>query len=104
MQRGDSAMTTGSPLIRGLLPLGGIITAVPLLCFAGAARRLRLATIGLMQYIAPTFQFLLAVVAFGETFTRAHGVSFTLIWFALAIYSIDAFRSSRQRTFSGRAS
>ncbi len=79
----------------GLLALGGVITAVPLLWFANAARRLRLATMGFLQYVAPSLQLTLAVVAFGEAFTRAHGVSFGLIWAALAIYSVDTFRASR---------
>ncbi len=72
-----------------LLMAGGIVTAVPLLWFANAARRLRLSTIGFMQYIAPTGQFLLAVMAFGESFTRAHLISFVVIWSALVIYSVD---------------
>lgn len=79
----------------GLLALGGVVTAVPLLWFANAARRLRLATMGFLQYIAPSMQLTLAVVAFGEAFTRAHTVTFGLIWAALAIYSVDTFRASR---------
>ncbi|MCH8147878.1 MAG: hypothetical protein IH987_07770 [Planctomycetes bacterium] len=73
-----------------LLASGGIITAVPLLWFTNAARRLRLATLGFLQYIAPSGQFLLAVGLFGEVFTQAHAISFACIWTALAIYSIDA--------------
>lgn len=92
---GDGVFAQGPPRLSLLLVLGGVVTAVPLLCFAAAARRLRLATVGLLQYIAPTFQFFLAVVAFGEPFTQAHAISFTLIWCALAIYSIDAIRASR---------
>ncbi|MCH7924245.1 MAG: EamA family transporter RarD [Planctomycetes bacterium] len=73
-----------------LLASGGIITAVPLLWFTNAARRLRLATLGFLQYIAPTGQFLLAVALYGEDFTQAHAISFGCIWTALAIYSVDA--------------
>ena len=73
-----------------LLASGGIITAVPLLWFTNAARRLRLATLGFLQYIAPSGQFLLAVGLYGEVFTRAHAISFGCIWTALAIYSVDA--------------
>lgn len=73
-----------------LLPLGGVITAVPLLWFANAVRRLRLSTIGFLQYLAPSLQFLLAVAAFGETLTLAHLISFGCIWSALAIYSIES--------------
>ena len=78
-----------------LLASAGVITAVPLLWFAAAARRLRYATIGFIQYLAPTGQFLLAVLAFGEPFTRRHLISFTCIWTALVLYSIDTLRVSR---------
>jgi chloramphenicol-sensitive protein RarD len=66
-----------------LLALGGIVTAMPLLWFTNAARRLRLATLGFLQYIAPTGQFLLAVAVFDEAFTPAHRISFGFIWAAL---------------------
>jgi chloramphenicol-sensitive protein RarD len=72
-----------------LLLAAGVITAVPLLCFAAAARRLRLSTVGFLQYIAPTGQFVLAVTLFGETFTPRHLLSFAFIWAALALYSAD---------------
>jgi chloramphenicol-sensitive protein RarD len=78
-----------------LLMLGGVVTTVPLLWFANAARRLKLATIGFLQYIAPSLQFLLAVALFQEVFTRDHGISFGLIWVALGVYSIDAIRRKR---------
>jgi chloramphenicol-sensitive protein RarD len=81
-----------------LLPLGGVITAVPLLWFANAVRRLRLATIGFLQYLAPSLQFLLAVAAFGEPLTRAHVVSFGCIWAALVIYSIESATILRRAT------
>ena len=93
---GQSVFVNGPLTLTLLLPLGGVITALPLLWFANAARRLRLATLGLLQYIAPSGQFLLAVAAYGETFTRAHQVSFICIWTALTIYSVDAIRASRR--------
>lgn len=81
-----------------LLLTSGIITAVPLIAFAAAAHRLRLATLGLMQYIAPTIQFLIGVYIYGEPFTQARAVGFGLIWIALAIYSGEALvRSGRQQ-------
>ncbi len=86
---GEGAGTTA------LLVLAGVITAVPLLWFVNAARRLKLATVGLMQYLAPTGQFLLAVLAFGEPFTRAHAITFACIWASLALYSVDAYLRSR---------
>ncbi len=74
-----------------LLIFAGIVTAAPLICFLQAARRVRLSTVGLMQYLAPTLNFLLAVLVYGEPFTTAHLITFTCIWVALAIYSFDAF-------------
>lgn len=79
-----------------LLALGGVVTAVPLLLFAAGARRLPYSTLGLLQYIAPTIQFLLAVLAYGEPLTTAHVICFVLIWSGLAIYAVDGLRRSRQ--------
>ncbi len=78
-----------------LLCLGGVITAVPLLCFASAARLLRYSTMGFLQYIAPSMQFLLAVLLFGEPVTRTHLISFAFIWASLGLFTWDALRSSR---------
>jgi chloramphenicol-sensitive protein RarD len=75
-----------------LLALGGVVTAVPLLLFAAGARRLRYSTLGLLQYVAPTIQFLLAVLAYGEPLTTAHLICFALIWTGLAIYATDSLR------------
>ena len=83
------------PLAQTLLALAGPVTALPLLCFASAARRLRLSTLGLFQYLAPTLALLVAVFLYGEPFARAHAVAFSLIWSALALYSADALHASR---------
>ena len=72
-----------------------MITAIPLLWFAAAARRLRLATMGFLQYLSPTGQFLLAIFVFREPFNRNLMTSFVMIWIALAIYSIDSLRAYR---------
>jgi chloramphenicol-sensitive protein RarD len=80
-----------------LLASSGAITAVPLLCFGLAARRLRLSTLGILQYIAPSLQFLQAALFFDEPFPPARQVSFGLIWTALAIYSVDSVRAYRAR-------
>jgi chloramphenicol-sensitive protein RarD len=80
------------PATDGLLLLAGVVTALPLLLFGSAARRLRLSTLGLLQYTVPTCHFLLAVFAFGEPFTPAHAFTFGAIWLALALYSIDMLR------------
>jgi chloramphenicol-sensitive protein RarD len=80
-----------------LLVGAGAVTVVPLLLFATGARRLRLGTIGLLQYLTPTMQFLTGVFLFGEPFTRADGVTFACIWGALALYSADALHFSSRR-------
>ncbi len=82
--------------IDGLLISAGVVTALPLIWFAESARRLRLVSIAFLQYLAPTGQFLLATLAFGEPFTRTHAISFGLIWLALILYSIDTARALRR--------
>jgi chloramphenicol-sensitive protein RarD len=81
-----------------LLATTGVVTAAPLLCFAGAANRISLTSLGLLQYIAPTLQFLLGVVVFDEPMPTARWVGFALVWFALAIFTVDSFMASRRRT------
>jgi len=80
-----------------LLMTAGIVTTVPLLCFTAAARRLAYSTVGMLQFIAPTLQFALAVVVYGEAFTRAHAVAFGCIWTALILYVVSMARSLRAR-------
>ena len=75
-----------------MLALGGAITAIPLLLFTAAARRLPYSTLGFLQYIAPSLQFLLAVLAFGEPLTTAHIICFGAIWTALVIFTLDGWR------------
>ena len=70
----------------------GVVTAVPLMIYANGAKLLRLSTIGLMQYIAPSFVFLIAVLVFNEPFGGAKLVAFPMIWGALVIYSADMLR------------
>jgi chloramphenicol-sensitive protein RarD len=77
--------------IYGPLLCAGLVTAIPLLWFAAASRRLRLATLGFLQYIGPTGQFLLAVFAFAEPLRPYRLISFAMIWLALAIYSWDSW-------------
>lgn len=78
-----------------LLLSAGVITAVPLLLFAFAARRLRYATMGLIQYLGPTIQMLLGLFAYGEAMSTAHMIAYPLIWGALALYSWSAIRQHR---------
>lgn len=87
-----------------LLILAGPFTAAPLLLFNLAARRVRLSTLGLVQYLAPSMHFVLAVAFFGEAFTPVHAVVFGLIWMGLALFSWDSRRQYRaqRRMLSGR--
>lgn len=84
---------TDSPRLTGLLITSGILTAIPLLLFAGAARRLRLATVGFLMYINPTMQFLIALFVFNEPMNTVLLLSFALIWLSLALYSWSAWQS-----------
>ena len=73
-----------------LLALSGPVTALPLLCFGAAARRLRMTTLGFLQYLAPTIQLILAVLRFGESFRLIQMVAFGCAWLAVAIYTADS--------------
>lgn len=93
----------GSVPTAALLAFTGIITAVPLMLFSYAARRVSMATFGLTQYLNPTLQFLCATMIFAEPFSRWHLLAFALIWLALAVYSLDTWRADRLRRASARA-
>lgn len=99
--QGNGAFTVQVTQSNSLLALAGVATAVPLLLFASAARRLRLATIGFLQYITPTLHFLLAVLLYKEPFTPAHMFSFLFIWGGLCCYSYDAWRGVREARQNG---
>jgi chloramphenicol-sensitive protein RarD len=90
--RGESAFFTHAPADGWLLLGTGLVTAVPLILFAYGAKRLRLTTIGFLQYIAPTMIFLMAVLVFGEEFRRAQSIAFPMIWAALVLYTISLVR------------
>lgn len=81
--------------MRGYVALSGVVTTVPLLLFASGARRLPLSTLGFLQYLAPSISFLVAVFLLGESFGTAQAVTFGMIWFALALYSVDLVRRVR---------
>jgi chloramphenicol-sensitive protein RarD len=88
--------TAAGPAMQAVLALSGVVTSVPLLFFAMAARRLRLSTLGFVQYLTPSLQFLLAVFAFGEPFSTGQLASFACIWAAVVVYVFDSLRASRQ--------
>jgi chloramphenicol-sensitive protein RarD len=78
-----------------LLMLAGIVSTTPLLLFTAAAKRLPYSTMGMLQFIAPTLQFLIAVVLYGEPFKTAHAIAFAAIWTALALYVVAMLRAPR---------
>lgn len=86
-----------------LLLAAGPITAVPLILFALAAKRLRLSTIGMMQYIGPTLQFLISVLIFKEAFGLIHAIAFGFIWSALIVFTIDSLMGEAKARRLARA-
>ncbi len=88
----------GQPPLRDSLwlLLAGPVTAVPLLLFAAGARQVSLATLGLLQYVSPSIQFLLGVFLYKEPFSTGRGIGFLLIWAALALYSAESWRVLRR--------
>ena len=94
---GAAGKTSGGGLpTLGLLILSGPVTTVPLLFFGGATRRLRLSTMGFIQYLSPSLQFLLAVLVFSEPFSSPQVLSFACIWTAILIYVLDSLRGAQQ--------
>ena len=81
-----------------MLLLAGVATSIPLILFTGAARRLRYSTLGMLQFIAPTLQFVCAVFLYHEPFTRWHAVAFGSIWIALALYVLALIREPKAST------
>jgi chloramphenicol-sensitive protein RarD len=78
-----------------LLASSGIATAVPLLLFAGAARRVPLSTVGLLQYLTPSMQLLIGVFVYGEPMPAGRLVGFAIVWLALVVFSVDSLRHAR---------
>ncbi|MCZ8079708.1 MAG: EamA family transporter RarD [Rhodobacteraceae bacterium] len=89
--RGEMVFLTDAK-VTVLLLLAGVVTAVPLMLYANGAKLLRLSTIGILQYIAPTMIFLTAVFVFGEPFGTARAIAFPMIWAALLIYTGSMLR------------
>jgi chloramphenicol-sensitive protein RarD len=94
--RGVAALGHSSTLVNVLLVGSGVITAVPLVLFAYGARRIPLSTVGLVQYIGPSLQFLIGVFVFHEAFSPARAMGFAAIWAALVIYAADGLWRSRR--------
>lgn len=94
--RGESGFTSGDPLDATLLILLGLVTALPLLAFGGAATRIPLSTLGLLQYVTPVLQFIIGVALFSEPMSTSRWVGFVLVWISLVILSIDGLSRSRR--------
>ena len=99
--QGQSHFMTGQPMDTWLLLGGGVVTAVPLILYANGAKLLRLSTIGIMQYIAPTMIFLIGVFVFDEPMGHARMIAFPMIWAALVIYTLPMLRGMQARRASG---
>ena len=96
--QGTGALGHSGATVDALLVGSGLVTAMPLALFAYGARRIPLSTLGLVQYIGPTLQFLIGVFVFHELFPRARAAGFVMIWSALAIYAADGlWRRRRNR-------
>lgn len=95
--RGEAVFLRADPGTDLLLVGAGAITLLPLMLFAFAARRLRLTTLGLSQYIAPTGHFLIGVYLYGEPLTTADAITFGCIWAGLALYTVDMGRTHRRQ-------
>ncbi|KRE35923.1 hypothetical protein ASG73_14700 [Janibacter sp. Soil728] len=95
--QGDSTFTTDAPWHPLLLVSAGVITAVPLLFFAEAARRIPLVTIGLIQFITPVIQLVVSVTLLGEHIDTARWLGFGIVWIALVCLTVDSLRTARRR-------
>ena len=95
---GAGALGRVSFLEHGLLGSAGVVTAIPLLLFAYGARRIRLSTLGLLQYIAPTVQFMIGLWVYHEPLSRGQAAAFAFIWCGLALYTADNLWAQRQLT------
>jgi len=98
-QTGQGAFLRTGALIDILLIGTGFITVVPLLLFSSAARRIDLSLLGILQYIAPTIQFLLGVFAYHEPFTGDRLIGFCIVWSALIVYAAESYLTRRSQTF-----
>ena len=94
--RGDGAFLTGHSRDDWLLLLGGPLTAIPLLLFAAGARRVSMSTLGLLQYLGPSIQFVLGIWLYHEPFSALRGVGFALIWCGLLVYSGESLLRYRK--------
>ncbi len=93
---GTGAFLHTGPTVAILLALLGVVTAIPLLLFASGARSVSMTTLGLLQYISPTLQFITGILLYGEPFTPERVLGFGIIWAALAIFSAEGYFARRR--------
>ncbi len=99
--QGESTFASQGPGHAALLAATGVVTALPLVCFGAAAIRVPLSTLGLLQYLAPVFQFLLGVLYFREAMPAERWAGFALVWLALTLLTADAWRAARRSRVAG---
>ncbi|MFG2453196.1 EamA family transporter RarD [Streptomyces sp. NPDC048512] len=102
--RGDATFGTEGAGHAALLAATGVVTAIPLVCFGAAAIRVPLSTLGLLQYLAPVFQFLLGIFYFHEAMPAERWAGFALVWVALSLLTFDALRTARRGALALRDS
>ena len=100
---GGTTFAVDAPVHPVLLAVSGVVTAVPLLLFAAAARRVPLVTIGLLQFVTPVLQLLCGVLLLGESMSLSRWLGFGIVWLALALLTVDSVRSARGRARLSRA-
>jgi chloramphenicol-sensitive protein RarD len=101
--RSSSPLVSASLGEHAYLSLSSVVTAVPLLLFHAATRRLPLVAVGMFQYIAPTITLILATVVYREPFTSAHAMGFGLVWVGLGVFTFDALRRTRSARNAAKA-
>ncbi|HAV78128.1 MAG TPA: EamA family transporter RarD [Anaerolineae bacterium] len=94
---GSGAFLQNGILLDLLLIGAGVVTTIPLLMFASAARQIPLTVVGLLQYIAPSLQFLIGVFVYKEPFDQAHFTGFAIVWLALIIFAVESYTANRAR-------
>lgn len=97
---GSATLASQGPGHVWLLVASGVITAVPLLFFGASARRLPMTTIGLLQYVAPVLQFIVALVVFQEAMTAERWIGFGVVWLALLVLTVDMLRATRKNSLA----
>jgi chloramphenicol-sensitive protein RarD len=94
---GQGAFLHSGPVADLLMVGTGVVTTIPLLMFASAAQRIPLSTLGVLQYITPTMQFLLGVLVYHEPFNQSHLIGFCIVWLALIMFWGEGYLKSRRR-------